>query len=266
MWVLMIEAAPVLFLVAVATWLFSLFKDDVSVGDYSWSIMVLATALIYAFQANATNFVSQVLLLMVAIWAFRLSAFLIKRRRNQPEDRRYSIIRKNNSPNFPLKSFYLIFMVQGFLVWIISASFVPGFLADARLQWSTFHTVGVSVWLFGLIIETVADNQLHRFNQLVVKERHTLNTGLWRYSRHPNYFGEFCVWWGWCLFAVPAFSVTQSPMFLIAPAIMTALLIKVSGIRLMERDMVKRRPDYQAYKDCTSSFFPLPPLKRVNDL
>ena len=262
---LMFEALPVLFLMAVGMWLFSLFRDDVSVVDYSWSLMMLSAASVYAFHSNVMSPVSFALLLMVAIWAVRLAGFLIKRGRNRPEDRRYRLMRKNNSPNFPLKSLCLVFMAQGFLVWIISASFVPGFLADTRLQWNIFNTLGVAVWLVGMVIETIADNQLHRFNQLVVKDQQTLNTGLWRYSRHPNYFGEFCVWWGWGLFAIPAALVMASPLGLIAPVVMTVLLFHVTGVRLMERDIAQRRPDYQAYKDCTSSFFPWPPLKQVID-
>lgn len=262
---LMLEAVPVLFLMAVALWLISLYQDNVRVVDYSWSTMLLAVALVYAFHADVSNPVSLALLVMVSVWALRLAGFLIKRGRNRPEDRRYNMMRKNNSPNFPLKSFYLIFMFQAFLVWVISASFVPGFVVEASLQWSILHTIGAGFWLVGMIIETIADNQLHHFNQLVVNEKQTLNTGLWRYSRHPNYFGEFCVWWGWCVFAIPAALVSVSPICLVAPLIMTLLLLKVSGVSLMERDIVDRRPDYQAYRDCTSRFIPWPPLKKVSD-
>jgi steroid 5-alpha reductase family enzyme len=262
---LMLEPLPVLFLLAVAIWLVSLYKDDVSIADYSWSIMLLVAVLVYVARAGVESTVNLVLILMVAIWAIRLAIFLIKRGRNQPEDRRYNAIRKKHSPNFALKSFYLIFMFQTFLVWSISVSFVPGFLVDSSLQWTLLHSVGAVIWLLGMMIETIADNQLHRFNQLVIKDQQTLDTGLWRYSRHPNYFGEFCIWWGWCLFAIPAALAAASPILLIAPLVMTMLLVKISGVRLMERGIVERRPDYQSYRDCTSSFFPWPPLEKVSD-
>ncbi len=262
---LMFEPIAVLFLMAVAMWLVSLYQDDVSIVDYSWSIMLLAAILVYFSHAEVESTVNLVLLAMVSIWALRLATYLIKRGRNQPEDRRYSAIRKKNSPNFALKSFYLIFMVQASLVWLISLSFVPGFLVDSDLQWTLFHSVGVAIWLLGMIIETIADNQLHRFNQRVIKQQQTLDSGLWRYSRHPNYFGEFCVWWGWFVFAVPAALATEDAVILIAPLVMSLLLLKVSGVSLMERGIVERRPDYQSYRDCTSSFFPWPPLKKVSD-
>ena len=131
---LMLEPLPVLFLLAVAIWLVSLYKDDVSIADYSWSIMLLVAVLVYVARAGVESTVNLVLILMVAIWAIRLAIFLIKRGRNQPEDRRYNAIRKKHSPNFALKSFYLIFMVQTFLVWSISVSFVPAFLVDSSLQ------------------------------------------------------------------------------------------------------------------------------------
>lgn len=262
---LMLEPLPVLFLLAVAIWLVSLYKDDVSIADYSWSIMLLVAVLVYVARAGVESTVNLVLIFMVAIWALRLAIFLIKRGRNQPEGRRYNVIRKKHSPNFALKSFYLIFMFRTFVVWVISVSFVPGFLVDTSLQWTLLHSVGVAVWLLGMIIETIADNQLHRFNQLVIKDQQTLDTGLWRYSRHPNYFGEFCIWWGWCLFAIPAALAAATPLLLIAPLVMTMLLLKISGVSLMERGIVERRPDYQSYQDCTSSFFPWPPLEKVSD-
>jgi steroid 5-alpha reductase family enzyme len=262
---LMLEALPVLFLMAVAMWLVSLYKDDVSIVDYSWSIMLLTGAVVYAVRVGIESTVNAVLLLMVAIWALRLAGFLIKRGRNHPENRRYRAIRKKNGPNFAIKSFYLIFILQAFLAWVISASFVPGFLVDSVLDWTILHSLGTSIWLLGIVIETIADNQLHQFNQLVVKEQQTLKTGLWRYSRHPNYFGEFCIWWGWCVFAIPGAIAAASPLILIAPMVMTVLLLKVSGVGLMERGIVDRRPDYQSYRDCTSSFFPWPPLKKVSD-
>lgn len=262
---LILEPLPVLFLLAVSMWLVSLYKDDVSIVDYSWSIMLLIAVLVYVARTGVQSTVNIALICMVSIWALRLASFLIKRGRNQPEDRRFNAIRKRHSPNFALKSFYLVFMFQAFLVWLISLSFVPGFLVDTSLHWTVLHSVGVAIWLLGMIIETIADNQLHRFNQRVVKDHKTLNTGLWRFSRHPNYFGEFCIWWGWCLFAIPAALATSSPILFLAPLVMTVMLLKISGVSMMERGIVERRPDYQAYRDCTSSFFPWPPLEKVSD-
>jgi steroid 5-alpha reductase family enzyme len=261
---LMLQAVPVLLLLAFTTWLISLAIDDVSIVDYIWSLLSLAAAATYAYHTGIESTVSLVMLLMVFIWAIRLTFFLMKRGRNQPEDRRYQVIRKNNSPNFGYKSLYLIFIFQGFIAWIISVLFVPVFDAgasvDTALTWSLWHSAGVALWLFGLLFESIADNQLHAFNQKVVEDRKTLNTGLWRYCRHPNYFGEFCIWWAWFIFAIP----TASLWILVAPLIMTYLLMKFSGVGNMETGITGRRPDYQAYIDSTNTFFPWKPRVKVN--
>lgn len=260
---LMLQGLPVLFLVAVATWLISLTIDDVSIVDYIWSLLSLAAAATYAYHTGIESTVSLVMLSMVTLWAIRLTYFLMKRGRNQPEDRRYQVIRQRNSPNFGFKSLYLIFIFQGFIAWIISSIFVPVFSAGASaetaLSWSLWHSVGVALWLVGLVYETVADSQLHAFNQKVVPDSQTLNSGLWRYSRHPNYFGEFCIWWAWCIFAVP----TASLWILVAPLVMSFLLMKFSGVGNMENGITSRRPDYQAYIDSTNTFFPWKPRQKV---
>jgi steroid 5-alpha reductase family enzyme len=261
---LMLQAVPVLLLLAFTTWLISLAIDDVSIVDYIWSLLSLAAAATYAYHTGIESTVSLIMLLMVSIWAFRLTFFLMKRGRNQPEDRRYQVIRQNNSPTFGFKSLYLIFIFQGSIAWIISTIFVPVFDAGASVEtaitWNLWHSAGVALWLFGLIFESGADNQLHAFNQRVVKDGKTLNTGLWRYCRHPNYFGEFCIWWAWCIFAIP----TASVWILAAPMIMTYLLMKFSGVGNMENGITTRRPDYQAYIDATNTFFPWKPRVRVS--
>tara|TARA_B110000879_G_scaffold204698_1_gene284058 strand:- start:272 stop:1096 length:825 start_codon:yes stop_codon:yes gene_type:complete len=262
---LMLQALPVLFLIAVVTWLISLAIDDVSIVDYIWSLLSLAAAATYAYHTGVESTVSLVMLLMVSIWALRLTFFLMKRGRNQPEDRRYQVIRKRNSPNFGLKSLYLIFIFQGFIAWIISIIFVPVFAAGATsetaLSWSLWHSAGVALWLFGLLFESIADNQLHAHNQQVVPNSKTLNSGLWRYCRHPNYFGEFCVWWAWFIFAIPSASL----WILVAPLVMSFLLMKFSGVGNMENGITSRRPDYQAYIDSTNTFFPWKPRLKVKE-
>jgi steroid 5-alpha reductase family enzyme len=260
---LMLQALPVLFLIAIATWLISLAIDDVSIVDYIWSLLSLAAASTYAYHTGIESAVSLVLLLMVSIWAFRLAFFLMKRGRNQPEDRRYQVIRERNSPNFGLKSLYLIFIFQALVAWVLSIIFVPvfdaGASAETAMNWSLWHSAGVALWLFGLIFETLSDNQLHAFNQKVVQESKTLNTGLWRYCRHPNYFGEFCIWWAWFIFAIP----TATMWILLAPLVMTFLLMKFSGVGNMENGITSRRPEYQAYIDSTNTFFPRKPREKV---
>ena len=263
--VMMLESLKMLLILAAITWFVSLIIEDVSIVDYIWSLLTLLAVATYAYLTGVDNLVSLVMLLMVSVWAIRLTWFLVKRGRNKPEDRRYQVIRERNSPNFGYKSFYLIFVFQALVAWVLSTLFVPIFEASADsigpTHWSLWHTLGVVIWSFGFIYETIADHQLHHFNSRVVKESSTLSSGLWRYCRHPNYFGEFCIWWAWFIYAIP----TASGWILLAPLIMSYLLLKFSGVGNMEQGITDRRPDYQAYIDSTNTFFPWKPRKKVID-
>jgi steroid 5-alpha reductase family enzyme len=261
-WQLMLEALPVVLMIALANWLVSLYLDRVSTAKYSWSIMLAAATLIYAQTLGSNGPVEVALVLMVVVWASRLALFLLVRDRNQPEDRRYRMMRKRYSPNFGFKSFYLIFMSQAVLAWLLSSIFaiVLQTAADSQVQWGIYHYAGVALWTFGLCFEGLADRQLYAFNRQVIKQSHTLSTGLWRYSRHPNYFGECCVWWAWFIFAIPS----GDAAVLLAPLLMTVMLARVTGINLIELDIVTRRPDYASYQKSTSILIPMPPPEPVS--
>ncbi len=263
---LMFEAIPLLFLIAVGAWLVSLVIEDTSIVDYFWSLMLLGSAATYAYQVgfeNSLSIVNLVLLTMVTLWALRLSGFLVLRGRNRGEERRYKAMRKRLSPNFAVKSLFEIFLLRAFLIWMLSSLFAVALSSASTLSWNNWHTAGAALWMSGFLLQTLADLQLYRFNQLVVRKSETLTNGLWRYSRHPNYFGECCVWCGWVLFAVPAASAATLPWLLLAPMIMIALLIKLSGIRHMERGITERRPDYRQYMETTSAFIPWKPAQKV---
>ncbi len=261
-WQLMLEALPVVLMIALANWLVSLYLDRVSTAKYSWSIMLAAATLIYAQSLGSNGPVEVALVIMVVVWALRLAVFLLVRDRNQPEDRRYRMMRKRYSPNFGFKSFYLIFMSQAVLAWLLSSIFaiVLKTAADSQMQWGIYHYAGVALWTFGLCFEGLADRQLYAFNRQVIKQSHTLSTGLWRYSRHPNYFGECCVWWAWFIFAIPS----GDAAVLLAPLLMTVMLARVTGINLVELDIVTRRPDYASYQKSTSILIPMPPPEPVS--
>ncbi|UVW34256.1 DUF1295 domain-containing protein [SAR92 clade bacterium H455] len=263
---LMFEAIPLLVAIAVSAWLVSLVIEDISIVDYLWSLMLLGSAGTYAYRTGFDkdlSTVNVVLLFMVAVWALRLSAFLILRGRNRGEERRYQAMRKKLASNFALKSLVNIFLLRALLIWLLSSLFVVALSSVPSLSWSHWHTVGAALWLFGFSMEALADLQLYRFNQLVVRDSETLSTGLWRYSRHPNYFGECCVWCGWVVFAIPSASAATLPWLSLAPMIMMALLLKLSGISHMERGITQRRPNYRQYIETTSAFVPWKPAQRI---
>ena len=191
-------------------------------------------------------------LVIVSVWALRLSGHLARRNWNAPEDPRYRAIRARNEPGFWWKSLYLVFGFQAVLAWLISAPLAGAITSGRPLgapEW-----LGIAIALFGIVWESVADAQLTRFRSDPANARRVMDSGLWRYSRHPNYFGEFCVWWG--LYVVAAGAGAAWTVF--APLVMSVLLLRVSGVPLLEKDIGERRPGYRDYVARTNAFFPGP--------
>jgi steroid 5-alpha reductase family enzyme len=171
------------------------------------------------------------------------------------EDYRYREIRRRNEPNFVLKSLYLVFGLQALLAWVISLPLLAALRSGAPL--GALDVLGLALALFGLALETAADRQLARFKREPKNHGRVLDRGLWRYSRHPNYFGECCFWWGLGFVGVGA-GVWWS---VVSPLLMTWLLLRVSGVALLEKTIGDRRPAYAEYVRRTSAFVPLPPRK-----
>lgn len=241
---------------AVLGWLASLALRNVNLVDSLWSLFFLAAAVTYAGLLSEPAPRTALILALVAVWALRLAGHLTLRNWGKPEDRRYQAIRANHSPGFAWKSLYLVFGLQAVLAWLISLPLLAAITSPAPL--SVLDALGVVLVLVGLSIEALADLQLNRFKRDPANRGCVLDQGLWRYSRHPNYFGEACVWWGFGLVAVAA----GAWWALASPVLMTFLLLKVSGVALLERDIVERRPAYRDYIARTSAFIPWPPRQR----
>jgi steroid 5-alpha reductase family enzyme len=193
------------------------------------------------------------LLFLVTVWAVRLSLFITLRNWGTPEDRRYQAIRADNEPGFWLKSLYMVFALQAILAWMISLPLLGAVLGATPLGALDF--AAVTLWLVGFGFEAIGDQQLAHFKADPTSQGKVLDTGLWRYTRHPNYFGEACIWWGYYLFAVAA----GAWWTVIGPILMTFLLLRVSGVALLEQDIGERRPAYRDYTRRTNAFFPGPP-------
>jgi steroid 5-alpha reductase family enzyme len=237
---------------ATVFWLVSLVKNDVSIVDSLWSLMFLLAAGVYALTAEDPGPRTTVILVLVAIWALRLSAYITWRNHGEPEDYRYQQIRKNNEPGFRLKSFYIVFGLQGLLAWIISLPLAAAIGGTAAMGW--LDLVGILLWLAGFFFEAVGDLQLARFKANPENRGRGMDTGLWRYTRHPNYFGSFTLWWGFFFLALSA----GAPWTIVSPLLMSFLLLKVSGVALLEKDIGDRRPAYADYIRKTNAFFPGP--------
>ncbi|MEJ2685898.1 MAG: DUF1295 domain-containing protein [Gammaproteobacteria bacterium] len=247
----LIGLAPILAL-AVATWGVSVAKRDVSIVDSLWSLLLLGAAFAYALAHGQTLPRTTLVLTLVTVWALRLAVHITVRGWGEPEDRRYRAIRARNEPGFRWKSLYLVFGLQGLLAWTISLPLLGALTGTAPLGW--LDAVGIALWLIGFLFETIADWQLHRFRANPANRTRVLDTGLWRHTRHPNYFGEFLVWWGFFLIALSAggwWSVAS-------PLLVSILLLRVSGVSLLEQDIAQRRPASREYVRRTNAFLPGP--------
>ena len=244
-----LEAFGLIASLAFATWLVSLWRRDVSIVDGMWPVFIASAGVYYAYPPPAAAGALLAMGLLV-VWAARLGLHITVRNHGQPEDRRYQKIRANNQPQFELKSLYLVFGLQAVLAWIVSLPFMA---VGHQLPGLTFPAwPGCALAAFGIAYEAVADWQLERFKKRNDSHERVLDTGLWRYSRHPNYFGECCVWWGFGLVALAA----GAWWALASPVLMTVLLLKVSGVTLLEQDLGARRPGYARYMRNTNAFLP----------
>lgn len=243
---------PIL-LLAFGTWGLSLVRRDVSIVDAVWPLFFLSASAAYALGHAEETPRTRLVLVLVTLWAVRLSLHIAARAWGEPEDRRYRAIRARHEPGFAWKSLYLVFALQGGLAWLISLPLLAALTGSAPVSGLDF--AGVALWVVGFAVESHADWRLMRFRRDPANRNRVLDAGLWRYSRHPNYFGECLLWWGYYLIALAAGGWWS----VVAPVLMTFLLLRVSGIPLLEKDMAERRPAYRDYAQRTNAFIPGPP-------
>lgn len=244
-----LHALVVMVIAVVLVWAVSLRLRNVSIVDSAWSLLFALAAFTYASSVGGSPRVVLVLAL-VSVWALRLSVYITWRNWGHAEDARYQEIRARNQPNFGFKSLYLVFLLQALLAWIISLPLLGSILSSAPLN--VFDVAGGVLWVTGMIFEAGGDWQLARFKANPANKGAVMDRGLWRYTRHPNYFGDFCVWWGFYLIAVGCGAWWSVP----GPLLMSLLLMRVSGVSLLEKDIGKRRPKYADYIRRTNAFFP----------
>lgn len=260
-WPIYLYSLATIALFAFAGWLLSLARKNVTHVDSMWSLFFVIAALTTAVFVLFVEVAPPRLILVltcVSLWALRLCIYLTWRNWGPHEDSRYVEIRKNNQPHFWFKSLYIVFGLQAILAWVISVSLHAAIAATSPLNWLDY--AGLALFAIGLVWETLADWQLSRFKANPNNKGKVLNTGVWRYSRHPNYFGECCVWWAFYLFALAG----GAWWAIISPILMTLLLLKVSGVSLLESTIVERRPAYAEYIRSTNAFFPGPLKSELN--
>lgn len=230
-------------------WFISLLKKDVSIVDSLWSLFFIIAALTIFNNQTVISERAVLVLFLVVIWGLRLSIYITLRHWGHDEDHRYQTIRNNNQPGFSIKSLYLIFGFQALIAWVVALPLFYAISSAAPLN--ILDGLAVLLWLVGMLFETVSDYQLYQFKKNPENKGKILTQGLWKYSRHPNYFGECLVWWGFFVFALSDFAY----LTIISPLLMTFLLLKFSGVSLLEKTM-KTRPGYERYMQHTNAFIP----------
>jgi len=254
---LSLPAALALALAVISLWLISVVIRDTSIVDIFWGPGFALVGWVCAgsrgFELGAGQWL---LLALVSVWGLRLGVYLGWRNLGHGEDKRYRAMRERVGPHYWWLSLISVFGLQATLIFVIAMPIQTTVLAEQvpAIGWLTL--VGAGAWLLGFAFEAIGDAQLARFKADPDNAGEVMDRGLWGWTRHPNYFGDFCLWWGHSLIA---WSLGAPWWTAVAPVVMSILLMKVSGVPLLERGLRERRPGYAAYAERVPAFFPRPP-------
>lgn len=251
-----ITLATVLLIYMTLWFVLSLIKNRNDVADIAWGLGFVLIAWVSIFISKNFEIRTIIVTFLVTVWGLRLAYHIYRRHRKTDEDYRYLKYRQSWGKWFFLRSYLQVYILQGFLLFLV----VSPVLIINRFSGEEFlflDVIGVLFWLIGYFFESVGDAQLADFVKNPNNKGKLMTSGLWKYSRHPNYFGEVLQWWGIWLLAI---FVPYGLWGIIGPLTTTFLILKVSGIPMLEEKMIKR-PDFNDYKERVSIFFPLPPKK-----
>lgn len=238
-------------------WFFvSLLQKRNDVADTAWGLgFILAAWTSFFISPHGVHWVALTVTVAVTLWGLRLSFHIHERNHSKPEDARYALWRKTWGKWFVLRSYVQVFLLQGMLLFLVALPVISLNLAPLP-RWSPWYGVGLLVWVTGFLFETFADRQLATFLSDTANRGKIMDRGLWRYSRHPNYFGEVMLWWG--IYGIAA--AGGQWWTILGPLTITILILFVSGVPLLEKQF-SGNPDFESYKKRTSIFFPFPPKK-----
>lgn len=240
---------------AALLWLLSLRMRDVSIIDIFWGPGIAGVVDIAAILGQASGPRVSAVLLLVNLWAVRLAAHIFAR--HEGEDHRYAAMRHQYGAQWWWWSLVQVFLLQAILIWFIAAPLVAAVMSG-RGTIGAMDYLGIGIAALALVTEALADFQLARFRADPANKGKVMDRGLWGWSRHPNYFGEAMLWWGFFLIG---YSASHAWWLALSPLVVTFLLLKVSGVSLMEDRIEDRRPAYAAYKRRVSAFVPWPPKR-----
>ena len=254
----LIQSSLIILVLVTLLWIWSIFLKDVSIVDIFWGAGFVILNLSYYYFSGGAYTRNILLLILVSLWGLRLAGYLAWRNIGRPEDPRYQDFRRKYGPKrYWWFSYFQVFLLQAVLMIIISLPLFGAQLYTSSDSLNVFDYLALAIWLTGIIFEAGGDIQLARFKRDPANKGKVLNRGLWRYTRHPNYFGDTAVWWAYGLFSIAAGAYWQA----LGSVIMTLLIVRVSGVALLERSLNETKPEYREYVRNTSAFIPWFPKK-----
>jgi steroid 5-alpha reductase family enzyme len=239
-------------------WLWSVLIKNVSIVDIFWGFGFVVVNAFYVYNLENINPRNLLLLILVSVWGLRLTIYLAIRNIGKGEDFRYQQFRKDyGEKRYWWFSYFQVFLLQGVLILIVSLPLIGIHSNEISTDLIWLDYIAFLVWIIGFSFEAGGDYQLYKFKKNNKSKGKILNTGFWKYTRHPNYFGDAAVWWAYALFSIAAGGSWQ----IIGAIIMTLLIIKVSGVALLEKTLNNTKPKYKEYIANTNAFFPWLPKK-----
>lgn len=255
MYSLLLETITLVFVYFLIFFIVGTLIKNNSIVDMGWGIGFVIVAWFTLFRGGNFNNPNLLVTLLVTIWGTRLFYHIVKRNWKKPEDFRYATWRKEWGKWLIPRAFLQVYMLQGVFMLLVSSSVI--FLNGGAGFVTVYSVIGAVIWVIGFYFEAVGDYQLEQFKKNKSNKGKILDTGLWKYTRHPNYFGEATMWWG---IGILAWGSGATAFSFISPIVITFLLLFVSGVPMLEKAFANR-PGYEEYKAKTSIFIPLPPKK-----
>jgi steroid 5-alpha reductase family enzyme len=247
------EGLLLIMIIMTLLWVASIIVKNVSIVDLFWGLGFVLSTGFYFLHTNGYGSRKIILIILVAVWGLRLSVYLAWRNIGKGEDFRYRQFRKNyGEKRYWWISFFQTFLLQGILLWLISAPLLGAQYYGQNKSLGVIDVIGILLWITGFFFEAVGDYQLAQFKADAGNKGKVMDKGLWHYTRHPNYFGDSAVWWGYGILCLASGSYFP----LLGSLLMTALIIKVSGVSLLEKSLKEQKPQYKEYIEKTSAFLP----------
>ncbi len=250
---LMVWSAVGIFASMTAVWLASLRLRDASIVDVFWGLGFVGAASIGLAIGDGVAGRRIFIFILIAVWGVRLATYIAMRNRGAGEDPRYMKMRQRAGDSFWWESLMRVFWLQGAIMWVVALPLMAVAAGTSPTFPSASDVIGAALWAIGVFFEAVGDRQLRTFKRDPANKGKVMDRGLWRYTRHPNYFGDAAMWWG---VAVIAAGVPWGWATAVGPALMTFFLMKVSGVALLEKSLASTKPEYADYVQRTSAFVP----------